>query len=155
MNNERYKRLGRVGMALLLFSPVCFAQNRAIEPDARGQIDAGNHAWVDGMKMGNAAQIAATYTEDAVDCTSRGECSRGRSSIEQHFKDQIRMLGPAQSASVTSIGAVQQGTFIYEWGHAEAAWGNGKKMVDRYLTAWRRDPDGRWRIFRNMAIPQD
>ena len=155
MNNGRCKKLGQVVMALLLLSPVCFAQSGAIESDARREIDAGNQAWVDGMKQGNAAPIAATYTEDAVDCGPTGDCVRGRAAIEQHIKDQLGKLGRAQSAFVTSIGSVEQGNFVYEWGRAEAAFANGTKVVDRYLTVWQKQPNSSWKIFRNMVIPQD
>src|SRR5271170_5273080 len=121
MNEGSHKIVMRVLIALLLLSPVCYAQGGAIESGARREIDAGNQAWVDGMKQGNTAPIAATYTEDSIDCGPSGNCIRGRAAIEQHVKDQLGKLGPAQSAFVTSIGSVQQGNFVYEWGQAEAA----------------------------------
>ena len=145
--------LGMMIVSFLLYSPVCFAQNSAIAPAARKQIDAGNQAWIDGMKQGNVELIAATYTLDAVDCNPKGECIRGRSAIEEHMKEEIARFGKADSASVTSIGSVQQEHFIYEWGQAEAQFPSGKKIVDRYLTAWQEQPDGKWRIFRNLVIP--
>jgi ketosteroid isomerase-like protein len=155
MSDSRHKMLKRVVMAVLLFSAVCLAQSGAIESGARKEIDAGNQAWVDGMKQGRAAPIAATYAEDAIDCGPTGDCIQGRAAIEQHMKDQFEKLGVAQSASVISIGSVQQRNFVYEWGEAVASFANGKKVVDRYLTAWQRQPDGSWRIFRNMVIPSD
>ena len=39
---------------------------------ARVAIDAGNQAWIDGIKAGDMQRIAATYTEDAVDCGRTG-----------------------------------------------------------------------------------
>jgi len=143
----------RLVVAALLLSPACLAQGGAIEAGARKGIAAGNQAWIDGMKQGMAAPIAATYTEDAVDCGSTGDCIRGRGAIEQHLKEQIESLGRARAVSVRSVGSVQQGDFVYEWGRAEASFANGKKIVDRYLTVWQRQADGSWRIFRNMVIP--
>jgi len=105
--------LGMVMVSILLYSPVCFAQNRPLASAARKQIDAGNQAWIDGMKQGNVGLITATYTLDAVDCNPQGECIRGLSAIEEHIKEEIAKLGKADSASVTSIGSVQQGHFIY------------------------------------------
>jgi|SRR5215472_4058145 len=138
---------------LSLCSSACAAQSKPIEPAARRQIDAGNQAWIDGMKQGNVGMISATYTSDAVDCSPEGDCIRGRTAIEKHMTEEITKLGKAQSASVTSSGSVQQGRFVYEWGQAEASFPNGKKVVDRYLTAWRQEPDGTWKIFRNLVIP--
>jgi ketosteroid isomerase-like protein len=137
----------------LLFSSTCFAQDKLIEPAARRQVDAGNQAWIDGMKQGSVALIAATYALDAVDCSPAGDCIRGRSAIEEHMKEQMAKLGKADSASVTTAGSVQQGRFVYEWGRAEAHFPDGRKIVGRYLTAWHEQPDGSWKIFRNLAIP--
>ncbi|MGB6191923.1 MAG: DUF4440 domain-containing protein, partial [Terracidiphilus sp.] len=109
--------------------------------------------WIDGMKQGKVALISATYTPDAVDCSAEGNCIRGRAAIEEHMKDEMAKLGKATSASVTSIGSVQQASFVYEWGRAEATFSNGMKVADRYLTAWHREPDGTWKIFRNLVIP--
>lgn len=152
----REKTIGRwVAAFLLLLSPaISFAQSKPIDSVARRQIDAGNQAWIDGMKQGNTAMIAATYTQDAVDCSPAGDCIRGGSAIEAHMKEEMTKLGKASSASVTSVGSVQQGRFVYEWGQAEASFPSGKKVVDRYLTAWRQEPDGSWKIFRNLVIPE-
>ena len=107
------------------------------------------------MKDAEAAIIAASYADDALDCAATGECFKGRNAIEAHFRERSTKLGHAASASVTSAGAVQQGDFVYEWGRAEASFAGGAKIVGQYLTVWQKQPDGSWKIFRNMAIPAD
>jgi ketosteroid isomerase-like protein len=154
MKAELCRMMKPAAMAVLLLAPMCVAQSGGIDSRARTEIDSGNQAWVDGVKSGNSRQIAVIYAEDAVDCGPNGECSQGRSAIDQRFRDQTRLLGPAQSAAVHSMGAVQEGEFIYEWGRADAAYAAGHR-VDRYLTAWHRDTDGHWRIFRNMVIAEE
>ncbi|MGO9434103.1 MAG: YybH family protein [Terracidiphilus sp.] len=120
---------------------------------ARAAIDAGNQAWIDGIKAGDVKRIAATYTVDAVDCGRTGDCFRGRIQIERHMTTQLESLGRARSAAVKTWGSTEQGSFVYEWGEAEATFGGGKRLVDRYLTAWQQQPDGTWKIFRNMVLP--
>ena len=139
--------------SLLVCSSTSLPQSKPIESDARRQIDAGNQAWIDGMKQGNVGLITGTYTSDAVDCSPEGDCVRDRTAIEEHMREEMAKLGKAKSATVTSSGSVQQGRFVYEWGRAEASFPNGKKVVDQYLTAWREKPDGTWKIFRNLVIP--
>jgi ketosteroid isomerase-like protein len=147
--------MGKSMMALcLLFSSTSLAQEKPIETAAWRQIDAGNQAWIDGMKQGKVALIAATYALDAVDCSREGDCIRGRSAIEEHMKEGMAKLGKADVASVISMGSVQQGRFVYEWGQAHAHFPSGKNIVDRYLTAWQQQPDGTWKIFRNLVIPK-
>ncbi len=138
---------------LLLYCSICLAQNEPVDSVARQQIDAGNQAWIDGVKQGNVDLIMATYTSDAVDCSAAGDCIRGRSGIKSHMKEEMDKLGKAESASVASIGSVQQGRFVYEWGQATASFRNGKTIADRYLTVWQQQPDRSWKIFRNLVIP--
>jgi ketosteroid isomerase-like protein len=69
------------------------------------------------------------------------------------MKEDIAKLGKADSASVTSVGSIQQGRYVYEWGEAKAHFPNGKSIFDRYLTVWQKQSDGSWRVFRNLVIP--
>ena len=153
MKRGRVEKL--MALLVLLQGAMCIAQGKPIDSAARGQIDAGNQAWIDGMKQGTVGLIAATYTADAVDCNAAGDCIRGRDAIAEHMKEEMAKLGKADSASVTSIGSVEEGRFLYEWGRAEAHFPSGKKIVDRYLTAWQQQPDGTWKIFRNLVIPNE
>lgn len=154
MVNSRSNAVGFLALGAL-FSAVLLAQTGAIDAAARKDIDAGNQAWVKGMKEGRAAPIAATYTEGAVDCAATGECVKGRAAIEEYMRARIAKLGRATAASATSLGSVQQGDFVYEWGRSEVTFANGQKVAHRYLTVWQRQPAGGWKIFRNMPIPDD
>ena len=120
----------------------------------RAQIDAGNQAWIDGMKTGKVSLISVTYAENAVDCGPAGGCISGRRRIAQHMTSLLARLGRARSASVKTWGTTRQGNFVYEWGQAEATFGDGKNLVEKYLTVWQAQPDGSWKIFRNMVIPE-
>ena len=140
---------------LWALSPTCLSQNAAIDATARKSIEAGNQAWVDGMKSGRVGPVADTFTEDAVDCGATGECARGRAPILKEMEARIAKYGRANAASVHSAGSVQQGELVYEWGRSEASFSNGSRIGGRYLTVWRRQSDGTWKIFRNMPMPAD
>ena len=140
-------------MFMSLYGSSCFAQSEPINSVARKQIDTGNQEWVDGMKQGNVALLIDAYAADAVDCGPEGGCIQGRAALEEHIKKQVAELGKADSASVVSIGSVQQGRYVYEWGEAKAHFPNGKGIIDRYLTVWHEQSDGSWKIFRNLVIP--
>ena len=155
MSDSRSRMLQGIAMLVLMLSTACFAWPQTIEPAARKCIDAGNQAWIDGVKRGEAAPIAATYADNALDCGPTGECVKGRVAIEQHIKGLFAERGRAQGAQVSSVGSVQQGDFVYEWGRAEASFATGNKLVERYLTVWRWEADGSWKIVRNMVIPDD
>lgn len=137
----------------ILLSTALVAQSGPVSASAKTGIDAGNQAWIDGVKSGNVPMIIATYADDAVDCGPTGECLRGRNAIELQMKTRFASRGKAQSATVTSWGSTQQGNFAFEWGLAEARYADGNTLKEKYLTAWQRQPDGSWKIFRNMVIP--
>ena len=136
-----------------LFSVAMLSMAQTPDVSARAAVDAGNQAWIDGVKTQDVKHIIATYAEDAVDCGPTGDCIRGRLQIERHMTTQLASLGRARSAAVKSWGSTEQGSFIYEWGQAEATFDSGKKLVEKYLTVWQKQPDGGWKIFRNMVIP--
>lgn len=137
---------------MMMMGGSAFAQQRASDAALR-DIHEGNQAWVNGMKSGDAAKIAATYAADALDCGATGECLKGRAAIESATKARTAKMGRAASASVMSLGSVQRGNFVYEWGSATAAFAGGKKIEGSYLTVWQKQKDGSWKIFRNMALP--
>jgi ketosteroid isomerase-like protein len=106
------------------------------------------------MRNGDAALIANTYTEDALECGPTGECERGRAAILASIQKRLASSGPAFVAQVRSAGSSRQGDFVYEWGASRAEFSDGRKREGRYLTIWRRDGDT-WRIFRNLSIPNE
>jgi ketosteroid isomerase-like protein len=136
-----------------LFSVAMLSMAQTRDVSALASVDAGNQAWIDGVKTEDVQHILATYAEDAVDCGPTGECIHGRLQIERQMTTQLASLGRARSAAVKTWGSTEQGSFIYEWGQAEAAFFSGKKLVEKYLTVWQKQPDGTWKIFRNMVIP--
>lgn len=144
--------LSVTALAVMMMGGSAFAQQRASEAALR-YIHEGNQAWVSGMKSGDAAKIAATYAADALDCGATGECLKGRAAIESATKARAAKMGRAESASVMSLGSVQRGNFVYEWGSATAAFAGGKKIEGSYLTVWQKQKDGSWKIFRNVALP--
>jgi hypothetical protein len=84
-----------------LVSAAAMAQAGTLPDSVRAGIDAGNQAWIDGVKIGDVARIIATHTENAVDCGPSGECITGWTQIEQHMIAQLASLGRARSASGT------------------------------------------------------
>jgi ketosteroid isomerase-like protein len=96
------------------FPAATIAQGEPTAVSARAGIDAGNQAWINGIKSGDVARISATYAEDAVDCGPTGECLKGRAEIERSMKARMASLGRARSAAVHSSGLSEQGAFVYE-----------------------------------------
>lgn len=144
---------GILFFVLVAVSAALSAQSRPEVRSASAAIDAGNQAWIEGMKAGDIERIGATYTDDAIDCDPTGKCVQGRAQIERRIAGQLASSGRARSAAVKSWGATDRGSFVYEWGQAEATFEAGQALVEKYLTVWERQPDGSWKIFRNLVLP--
>lgn len=139
-------------IVLLFLSVVVLAQMD--EPGLQAAVNAGNQAWIDGMKTGNAAMIASTYAPDAINCFAEGTCVTGVANIENQMRARLSNVR-ARNANVMSASVVRDRDLAYEWGYAEATMTNGQPIRGRYITVWARQPGGGWKIIRNMALPAD
>ncbi len=117
-------------------------------------IASGNQDWIDGLKAHDAARIAATYDDKGTNCNAAGECVSGRAAIEQQMAARVAKMGAVAGAWVKSAGTVIDGDLAYEWGRAGVRFADGKEFAGRYLTAWRKQADGSWKIFHNASLPQ-
>jgi uncharacterized protein (TIGR02246 family) len=75
-----------VGLAISFTMPTFAQQKDTVDPQLRQQIDALHQKEGDAFNNGDAAALAALYTEDAVLVTDHGPIS-GREAIEKHFAD--------------------------------------------------------------------
>ncbi len=119
----------------------------------RHDIDAGNQEWIDGLKTGDATKIAASYADDSVNCSAAGECVRGRDAVAAQYEQVIAKFGRATEASVRSESLRVDGDLAFESGSAESRFPGGTLRKGRFSTVWMRQPDGHWKIFRNMSLP--
>lgn len=134
-------------------SSLAVAAHAADLPEAlRNSIASGNQEWIDGLEKHDAARIAATYDEKALNCGADGKCVAGRAAFEKQTAARIGKLGVVKDAWVKSARTELDGDLAYEWGRAGFQ-ANGKRFEARYLTVWRRQADGSWKIFRNIVLP--
>ena len=152
-----------VALPLLLGARPSSAVSPAVQsPDpvtviasARNAIDAANSDWVPAMERGDAAAVAAAYAADGVLVTSKGEAIRGRAAVAARYRAELMQMGRVIGGGLVQEGVTVSGGLIYEWGHGWLAFRKeGKRQVSSgpYFTVWRRDPDGSWKILRNLVL---
>ncbi|HKW87246.1 MAG TPA: DUF4440 domain-containing protein [Candidatus Acidoferrales bacterium] len=143
--------------ALALFLAGCAivsaGTSKHLPANLQRDIDAANQAWVDGLKAGNVDQVVASYSDDAVNCSPSGDCVKGRSAIADGYKQLLDKLGPATGGFVRSGSLFVDRDLAYESGYAEAHFPDGTIFNGRYSTVWKLQPDGHWKIFRNLSLP--
>ena len=125
--------------------------------DARDAIASANADWVPALKKGDAAAVAAPYTDDALFVTAQGFVVKGRDGVAQLMRSRFAQMGTVVSGSIVQDGLTVQGNLIYEWGHATVeSTKNGVKQHSggRYLTVWQKTAAGKWQIIRNLSLPE-
>ena len=128
----------------------------AISPEAAAAISAANAQWLPAMKRADVAAIVAPYADDAVFVTAAGEAVRGRAAIAELYRARLTGIVISGGDIVSDGRVAATADLVYEWGHAwldrtlpdgRHAHGGGP-----YLTVWRRDESGHWRIIRNVVF---
>lgn len=131
----------------------------AILASARSEIDAANAAWLPGLQHRDAGAIAAAYADSGLFIAGDGTVTRGRIAVARMYAERFPHLRPIRAGAVVQDGLTVLGpTSIAEWGHAwvelapERSGEPPTRSGGTYLTVWNREPDGHWRIVRNLAF---
>ena len=80
-----------VGMAISFAVPTFAQQTNAPDPQLRQVLDALDKKNDDAFNKGDAAALAALYTEDAIEVTDQGPIY-GRDAIEKHYSDLFQKI---------------------------------------------------------------
>src|SRR6266699_4314712 len=145
------KSVMRLTSALLFFACACVAAD--LPANLKKDIDAGNQAWVDGLKAGDVDRIVSSYSEDSVNCNAAGDCVKGLMAVATQYKEVMARFGRATSGFVRSETLHVDHDLADESGHAEARFLNGAVRKGRFSTVWKREDNGHWKIFRNISLP--
>jgi uncharacterized protein (TIGR02246 family) len=121
----------------------------------RQEIEAANARFKDAMAMGDTAAMLANYADDAVIMGPGEPMARGREALAKAFQGMLSQF-TIKDATVNTedvmVGgdlAVETGTF--QWTVVPKT-GQGNEVVTKgkYLTAWKQQADGSWKIVRDI-----
>lgn len=127
-----------------------------VDPAAlKDAIQAREREWSAAFLAGNAAGIAALYTDDGASIESSGEWSRGRAGIAKQLQVQFDTLTPTAREDIAEE-VIPAGDYALEIGHySYQGAGKTSKAVHsasgRYMVLWRKDADGVWRLHRDIG----
>ena len=152
-------------LALLLtagWSPV-FAQQGDTATDKeldelREDITVANAQWARAFRTSDANAVAQLFDERGALLGQEGSITFGRPEIEKAMQRWMKAIGSAQvtlaSESLWRIGemAWEAGTFDYQWYTA----GSNNTMTSHgsYVSQWRQQADGSWKIYRSIPLPE-
>lgn len=146
--------LGLVAPAVAAQTPAPAADTEVAE--VRRAIDAGNAAYKTAFLHSDAEALAQVYDTDGVRFNEGGALLRGRAAIARDVAEFVGQVGPVrvtiETAGVWLVDDVawESGAWSYTFqpkGEAE------QRLGGRYVTLWRRQADGGWRIWRDLGVP--
>ncbi len=152
--------------ALLFVLGLSFALLSCAKPEewdgiaVRNAIEEGSAKWTEAYNRGDAAGVAALYTEDAKAMPPNGEMVNGRRGIQDLWNGLMQMGVKDVKLNTVDVGG--SGNTAYEIGNysltiqpeGQAA------MTDsgKYVVVWKRQADGTWKLHvdiwnSNMPLP--
>jgi uncharacterized protein (TIGR02246 family) len=151
-------------LVLMLSLAACTAPAKAPEgpssppPDPtalRDAIQAREKEWSEAFRAGNAAGVAALYTEDAVQVQASGDGYRGRDAITKAMQAQFDTLAVTAREDITEE-VFPAGDYVVEIGRysyqgTSKAGNKPRSAAGRYMVLWRKDADGVWRLHRDIG----
>jgi len=150
-------RLSIVALCTVVISTPALAGPAEDIASARPTIEAVNAEWVGAMKAGDAARVASAYAPDAVFITADRQLVAGHDAIQTLIAQRL-----ASGLTIVSGGLKQKGLtdlgpgLLLEWGEGGLDFrtkdGKAGASFGPYATVWRREPDGSWKIVRNLSF---
>lgn len=126
--------------------------------EARSAIDKGNAQWSEGWFKRDAAMVSAIFADDGVQLTLSGKVVKGRQQIMERLKAAMEGADPGVKVTVTTANVWVDGDTAYETGKYKYEYTEkGKPGVEegRYVTAWKKQKDGSWKLAMDMPVPSD
>ena len=132
------------------------AQSSVTDPEIRKAIDAGNAKYVDAFAKSDAGALASLYDESGSRFSPNGVVVRGRPAIAESVAGFMKSVtGPikvnieTQDLWLVDDLAYETGKYTYTFtppGKTETQTGG------HYVTVWKREADGSWRITADMGV---
>ena len=151
----------------LLAVPPAFSQtkNPSTVPEAASEafteakrgIDKGNAEWIEAWEKGDPERIAAIFTDDGIMLSQGGKVFKGRQQILERQKAAMQSVTPPVKVSVITVKIWLDGDAAYETGKYKYEYTEkGKPTTEegRYVTMWKRQGDGSWKLTMDMAVPE-
>jgi len=132
-------------------------KNEPALAEARKAIDKGNAQWIEAWDKADASLIAALFAPDGILLRRNGKFSKGPEQILERMKPVLESAGKGVKATVTTVDLWLDGETAYETGtYTYKYQENGKPVNDegRYVTIWKRQSDGAWKIVMDMGVPK-
>ncbi len=122
----------------------------------RSAIDTANDAYMEAMSIPDARALVEVFAPDAYRLAGGGEIVRGRAAILSQMGEFFTRVGPIETLIETKdLWAVD--SLAYEtgvWKYTFTPPGDARRTIGgHYVTIWKQQPGGDWKIRVDMVVP--
>lgn len=114
----------------------------------RMAIEEANSKWVEAFNQGDAASVAALYTDDATLMPPNSEMIQGRQGVQEFWNGAMKM--GLKDVSLTTVDVNGSGNIVYEIGkYAISIETEGQELMrdsGKYIVVWKKQEDGSWKL---------
>jgi uncharacterized protein (TIGR02246 family) len=126
--------------------------------EARQAIDKGNAQWSEAWNKADASLLSRLFAEDGILLGRNGKFFKGPQQIFERQKVVMEGAGKGVKSTVTTVDVWLDGETAYETGKYSYNYQEKGKPVNedgRYVTVWKRQNDGSWKIIMDMGVPKE
>ncbi len=126
--------------------------------EARQAIDKGNAQWIEAWDKADASLLSRLFAEDGILLGRNGKFFKGPQQIFERQKVVMEGAGKGVKSTVTTVDVWLDGETAYETGKYSYKYQEKGKPVSeegRYVTVWKRQSDGSWKIIIDMGVPKE
>jgi uncharacterized protein (TIGR02246 family) len=138
-------RIAMIIGCLILEAAPAAAQDKAT-------IEKLNDAWMAAFNKGDAAAIAAMYTEDAFMLPPGAEILKGRAAIEAFWQQAVRQLGDAKLTTIDVLALCPAAAREIGTISLKAKGQPPQEFVRKYVVVWRKVGND-WRLATDIWTP--
>ncbi|MEO8295465.1 MAG: DUF4440 domain-containing protein [Gemmatimonadota bacterium] len=142
-------------LAILLAIPLA-AQDSPDRAELRAAIDQGNAAYIAAFGRADAAALAAVYDAHGARLNEHGTVAQGTDAITRDVAAFVHQVGPV-TVHLETVEFWRLDDLLYEtgkWSYTFTPRGQAQQTIGgRYVTTWRRQAQGGWKILADMGVP--
>ena len=136
-----------------------FAFSQSTSTEIRKAIDSGNGKYIDAFAKLDANGLAAVYDKDGARFGPKGSYARGREAIAKKVNEFMQSVTGAITVTIDTEDLWVVDDLAYETGKYSYTYRLIGKEANRigghYVTVWKKQSDGGWRIVADMGVSND
>jgi uncharacterized protein (TIGR02246 family) len=146
---------GRLGVSVA-GSPAAADNAAGVPESASREIASVNADWVPAMMAADPPRIVEGFARHVIWIAADGTVTVGRDAFEASMHRRFARGFKVVGGYVQQLGTRYVKGQVIEWGHSmlitvDAA-GKRRETGGFYLTVWRRNSNGRWKVVRNLSL---